>query len=181
MIDDTKIQSYVKDGRYTISGRCPNCNSQIAIHVSTDLYRPRTRQLDPKTKEEIVLLLGTMRDFHIAKKFGVSASYVRNERIRRNIPNYSVVNDEPLWAKVDPLLPNHRDVAICKLTGVSAMFISRRRAKLGLPRPQKYQTLENKKRVFLLHDQGFDMAAIGRALRFSRQYVEQVLIGERPA
>ena len=181
MMDDTKILSYTKDDRYTISGRCPNCNSQIAIHVSTDLLHTRTRSLTDEMKAEIIPLLGTMRDLHLAKKFGISASFVRNERIRRGIVGYNPIVDDGLWKVVDPLLPGYGDTAICRMTGIALHKIIKRRSKLGIPIPLKHEQIERKKKMFILHDQGVDMQTIAIATRVSRQYVEQVLIGERPA
>lgn len=174
------------DGRFSINGRCPGCGHAIAMRIVLDLQKPSKLGLDAATIANVDALLGKMSDREIALQTGVSYAWVSNRRRALVIPRYSVINNADLWRNVDPLFVDHRDSEILSHpanveAGFSLAQIRNRRLSLGIKQPAADERRTTHERIFKLHDMGFDMSAIGAAVRLTRQRVEQILrTKERP-
>jgi hypothetical protein len=79
------------------------------------------------------------------------------------------------YPEIDPLLPNFKDKDIAKQLDIPIHVINNRRHILKIKTPDISVASEKREKVKKLRGAGFTTPEIGRALRLSRQRVEQIL------
>lgn len=172
--DQTAAPILEHGGYYSVCGKCPECDARIALRFQIGLAKPRKHTIPREVIEKIVPLLGTMSDSALARKFGVSSSFVGRERMGRNIARFQTPST--LIAAIDELLPTMKNKDIAHQLGTFPSIVAARRLKTKIKTlPGVTLICSKRERVLELHEKGLSMTEIGRVMRLTRQRIEQII------
>jgi hypothetical protein len=164
---------YHHDGYFSAQGYCPNCKHKISLRLKIGFAGGRAHAIDPEVIKKVIELSKTKRAIEIARELNIPYSRVQNIKARFNLSFPALY--AYLYPEIDALLSSMRNKDIAQKFGVSISLVSRRRLVTGVGVDFDILPSQKKEKVLKLHNDGFSFADIGRAMRLSRQRVEQIV------